>query len=196
MLGGRCQQVLFSNGMVDLSIFAEFLANGRDIVALKFCRTLGKSLALGSAVAVKHLLATCTRETSLNSVAAQLFLGLARELEKRPGASSQIDGSSIGRLDFEWMDPFDDESGCAIDRQLAQYVDAGLALVDKRKSNTFGLPHDKGVISTLPLRISALIMPNNVALLGIPQVACKNKPITIEYCIKTLALLGYMMELL
>ena len=99
----------------------------------------------------------------------QLAYRIAVELEHRLGAAGK-DGASLARIKFAWKHPLDANLGLGVERLLVQYNSQGVAACSGHF--VFGLPTDKATIAGLPLQMTCVVLPTNIAILcppGAPQ---------------------------
>lgn len=151
-------------------------ASAEARVAKKWCQTLfGKARWQQSPTnhPLLDILSSCMRESSLQSLGAQLVVGvaLARNTKKAGGAA----------LKFKWDDLGSSMTSLhRIRRTCAQHVLAGVTLTQQH--NTLHMAADKGWAGGLPLSFAfltlpdghAILCPPTVRLVHCPQIRCRS----------------------
>ena len=167
--GHNVLEVTVAGGKIDLTAFQTFLQTDD-------CTGVARHVCAAVAVLVpiadndyplsQFLFRTVTTKAVLH-VAAQVCMQLSVRLEKLMG-DSVVKNLQLPGITFKWKELTNNAiEGNGLGKILAQYISA--CRQESKASVVLGMPTDKASVCGLPLQVSTVIMPNNVALLCCPQ---------------------------
>lgn len=161
-------------GLVDLTPLLEALKTSMRTKVTKSWMTSLVALQLSDTTAVPLcvLVRATISKAPLAAFNAQLVWAASQQIEL--GMCAQVARSkrslSVATISFKWVDDSLHLSGTKLDHKLAKYVSCGRGMTTGAKM--VGIATDKATIHALPMQVTILTVPSNLALFACPQVVC------------------------